>query len=137
MPDVRHFIFESATEERRLLPVMRVIPNLVTKSAHFAEKSIGAPTKIASGRVDGWLALKEWLADENGAPCLRIFRSCRAIIRCLPLLLYDPKNHGDASTEPHEITHAPDALRYFASYFRMPPKGKTVPKNLFRRERAR
>ena len=75
-------------------------------------------TKITPDRIDGWLALKEWLADADGAPRLRIFQNCANIIRTLPLLLYDPKRHGDAATEPHEITHAPDALRYFASFCR-------------------
>lgn len=75
-------------------------------------------TKITPDRIDGWLALKEWLADADGTPRLRIFQNCANIIRTLPLLLYDPKRHGDAATEPHEITHAPDALRYFASFCR-------------------
>lgn len=83
----------------------------------FAEGGVYL-TKIVPNRIDGWLALKEWLADMDGEPRLRIFGQCKNIIRTLPLLLYDPKTHGDASTEPHEITHAPDALRYFASYCR-------------------
>jgi len=28
--------------------------------------------------------------------------------------MHDKKRPGDASTNPHAITHAPDALRYFA-----------------------
>ena len=76
-------------------------------------------TKLSTERVEGWLCLKEWLRpypDENGKRCadIRFFDNCRDIIRCLPLLLYDKSKHGDASTEPHSITHAPDALRYFA-----------------------
>ena len=73
-------------------------------------------TKIIPNRVDGWLSLKEWLADRDGIPKLRIFPACSNLIRTLPLLIYDTKNNGDAATQPHEITHAPDALRYFASY---------------------
>ncbi|MBQ8497152.1 MAG: phage terminase large subunit [Clostridia bacterium] len=88
-------------------------------------------TKIVPNRIDGWLALKEWLADMDGEPKLRIFPNCVNILRTLPLLLYDPKNHGDAATEPHEITHAPDALRYFASYCR---GGMTEDSSLLRRK---
>lgn len=76
-------------------------------------------TRLATERVEGWLCLKEWLkpySDENGnrSADLRFFNNCRDIIRCLPLLLYDKNKSGDVSTEPHSITHAPDALRYFA-----------------------
>ena len=92
-------------------------------------------TKIVPDRVDGWLALKEWLADENGVPRLRIFRDCHAIIRCLPLLLYDARRPGDAATEPHEITHAPDALRYFASFRPTLPHGRTTERKLPQRGR--
>lgn len=73
-------------------------------------------TKLSPSRVDGWLALKEWLAQRDGIPSLVILRNCRNLIRCLPLLQYDSTKTGDVSTEPHEITHAPDALRYFASF---------------------
>ena len=45
---------------------------------------------------------------------LKIMRNCTNLIRCLPLLLHDKKRVGDAATQPHAITHAPDALRYFA-----------------------
>ncbi len=78
-------------------------------------------TKISPERIGGWLCLKEWLAqteDENGAktPKMKIFNRCANLIRSLPALMHDPSKPGDASTRPHEITHAPDALRYFASY---------------------
>lgn len=73
-------------------------------------------TKITPNRIGGWAAVKEWLKpDENGGSKMVIFDTCKNLIRTLPLLLYDEKNAGDASTEPHEVTHAPDALRYFCS----------------------
>ncbi|MBO4429119.1 MAG: phage terminase large subunit [Clostridia bacterium] len=73
-------------------------------------------TKLVPSRIGGWAALKEWLkTDENGESRMVIFNCCKNLIRTLPLLLCDPKNPGDASTEPHEVTHAPDALRYFCS----------------------
>lgn len=37
------------------------------------------------------------------------------LIRTLPLVLHDEKNPDDVAKEPHEATHAPDAVRYFVS----------------------
>lgn len=76
-------------------------------------------TKLSSERVQGWSCLKEWLKvkeDEHGNRFsdMRIMRNCTNLIRCLPLLMYDPSKPGDVAVKPHEITHAPDALRYFA-----------------------
>lgn len=73
-------------------------------------------TKLSTERVDGWLALKEWLNPrDGGVPNMLIMRNCVNLIRCLPQLMYDGKKPGDASLVPHSITHAPDALRYFAA----------------------
>ncbi len=73
--------------------------------------------QVRNGRVDGWLNLKEWFKNvQNGAgqsePRLHIFSNCTELIRCIPLLQHDEKNPSDCATEPHDITHAPDALRY-------------------------
>jgi phage terminase large subunit len=37
------------------------------------------------------------------------------LIRTLPQVQRDEKDPNDVATEPHELTHAPDALRYFCS----------------------
>lgn len=85
----------------------------------------GVPlVKAKADRVAGWFNLKEWLKvypDEIGEPCarLRIFNNCVNLIRCLPALIHDKKNVDDCAKEPHEITHAPDAIRYFVSYITM------------------
>lgn len=84
----------------------------------FAENGVFL-TKLRPNRTDGWMALKEWLKpDANGGVRLRIFRGCENLIRSLPLLMHDKANPADVAVFPHEITHAPDALRYFASYMR-------------------
>jgi hypothetical protein len=55
---------------------------------------------------------------------LKIFSFCTELIKCLPALQTDHLRPSDCSTEPHEITHAPDALRGFAIYRARPtPKG--------------
>lgn len=86
--------------------------------AELAEEAGITFEKAQNDRVMGWLALKEWLrvdTDEFGgrAAALRIFRNCPNLIKSIPLLQFDPKNPNDVSREPHDITHGPDALRYF------------------------
>lgn len=75
--------------------------------------------KADSNRVQGWMALREWLkpVSENGVTTarLKIFENCVNLLRTLPMLQYDKKSVNDAATQPHEPTHAPDALRYWAA----------------------
>ena len=63
-------------------------------------------------RIQGWRLVREYLTSETDSPRLRICESCRELIRCLPSLLYDKNKAEDASSEPHDVTHAPEALRY-------------------------
>ncbi|MEE0928157.1 MAG: phage terminase large subunit [Acutalibacteraceae bacterium] len=78
-------------------------------------------TKSNNDREAGWLAIKELLKlDSNGEPRLKIFNTCRELIKCLPALIRDEKKPTDCATEPHEITHHPDALRYFAVFWWRP-----------------
>ncbi len=85
----------------------------------FAEN--GVPLVRANNdRVQGWYNLKEWLApfrDETGKMCanLRIFSNCVNLIRTLPSVNIDSKNPNDVAGSPHELTHAPDAIRYFVA----------------------
>lgn len=82
-------------------------------------------TKASNDRVAGWLNVKEWLKvkkarnEQTGElkeeSNLKIFSNCTNLIRCLPQLQYDDKNPNDVATEPHEITHITDALRYFCT----------------------
>jgi hypothetical protein len=72
-------------------------------------------------RIPGWREVREWLTpkdtiDQDGNPTKRprifFFDTCRHIIRTLPLLIHDDHDPEDAADEPHEVTHAPEALRY-------------------------
>ena len=76
--------------------------------------------RASNERVAGWLDMKEWLKVYNGhdgqpTAGLRVFSCCPNLIRCIPLLQYDTKQTSDAATTPHEVTHAPDAIRYFCA----------------------
>lgn len=84
---------------------------------YFADEGV-LLTPTSNARVHGWRAVHEWLADitlEDGssAPALQISEACPNLIRCLPALQYDTHNPEDTAKDPHEITHAPDALRAF------------------------
>lgn len=75
-------------------------------------------TKVSSNRVHGWLELKEWLSVYDGedgqkTADLRIFDGCKNLIRTLSSIQCDSANPSDCARTPHELTHAPDALRYF------------------------
>ena len=77
-------------------------------------------TKSENDRVQGWYNLKEWLMpyrDETGKTTanLVIFENCPNLIRTLPALTYSTTNPNDVAVHPHEITHAPDAIRYFVT----------------------
>ena len=90
-----------------------------TKAVLFSERGVNF-TKTSNNREAGWLALKELLADGGSGVRLKIFSSCTEIIKCLPALSVDKIRPTDCATEPHEITHAPDALRGFAIFYARP-----------------
>lgn len=87
----------------------------------FSENGIEL-TRVSNNREHGWLATKEEMkvvADEEGNPTsrLHIFPQCKNLIRCIPALQFDEKKVNDAAVEPHEVTHANDALRYYCVYW--------------------
>ena len=87
----------------------------------FAESGIYL-TQTNNDRIDGWMAMHERLhvfEDEQGVQVakLRIFPQCINLIRTLPQLRYDDKRINDVATEPHELTHGPDAIRGWCVYW--------------------
>lgn len=73
--------------------------------------------KSNNNREAGWLAVADLLkvidVGEGIKECrLHIFSNCLRLIEYLPALQIDEKKPTDCATEPHEITHLPDALRY-------------------------
>ena len=99
-----------------------------TKAALFSEYGVTF-TKTSNNREAGWLALKELIySRDDTPPRLVIFSQCTEIIKCLPALRVDRVRPTDCDTEPHEITHAPDALRGFAIFYTSPSKAETSAK---------
>lgn len=105
----------------------------VPRTETFARN--GLPLNIVrNSRENGWNNMAEWLKiREDGTPRLHIFRTCQELIKCIPQLQYDKHNPNDCDTEPHNITHAPDALRYMldgrpnATYIPPPPREEWEP----------
>ena len=104
-----------------------------SKALLFSEFGVDF-TKTPNDRETGWLAIKELLRIRaNSRPKLHIFRTCTRLIACLPALQYDTQKPNDVANDPHDITHAPDALRGFAIFFARPsPQAQVLSNPVFR-----
>lgn len=102
----------------------------------FMEQEIPL-VKVDNDRINGWQDVHEWLKPRDSRDIitgnktriagLRFFRNCRNAIRCIPMVQYDAHKPNDVASDPHELTHAPDAIRYFCSgrpYAGQPPVTK-------------
>lgn len=77
-----------------------------------AECGMAALLPADNRRVQGWRVVREYLSLREGKPRLFISRECTELIRSMQGLLCDRRRAEDASSEPHALTHAPEALRY-------------------------
>ena len=87
-----------------------------TMAELFAQNGVGL-LKASNNRVQGWMALKEALKpmkNPEDRPGLLICESCKQLFDNLQTIQHSEKDPNDCATEPHDITHAPDALRYYA-----------------------
>lgn len=94
--------------------------------------------KSDNRRDVGALAMKEFLkvyttrdiatGEEVKTSKLKFFKTCHNIIRTLPQLQTDDKDPNKYATEPHELTHAPDALRYYCVMRNIKPEEDNRPK---------
>jgi phage terminase large subunit len=98
----------------------------------FAENGVHL-SKADNDRVQGWYNLKEWLkpySDEQEiiTASMVMTNNCENLIRCLSQIQKDEKDANDVATQPHELTHAPDSIRYFVagrpSPTRIQPQGQ-------------
>lgn len=69
--------------------------------------------KGINDRISGWMQCRERLKfDEEGHPKVYFFNTCKAIIRTLPLLMYDEHKPEDLDSEMED--HPADDFRYWA-----------------------
>ena len=94
------------------------------KSRALLFADAGVPlTKVSRDRAAGWAAIDAWLEPRaDGRPTLTVFANCEGLLHDLPLLQVDPDRPDDVLTEPHDITHVPDALRCLATWFVSPSR---------------
>lgn len=82
----------------------------------MAEAGLVGLVKADDRRVEGWRNMREYLKvfdDGNGRSAkIKIFNTCTELVKCIPLLTHDKHNGEDCAGEPHDITHAPESLRY-------------------------
>jgi phage terminase large subunit len=79
----------------------------------MATAGLAGVTPANNNRIAGWRMIRELLIpDDEGTPRILFFENCLNIIRTLPRLTFDERIPEDVSSTPHELTHAPDALRY-------------------------
>lgn len=68
--------------------------------------------KGINDRIAGWMQVRERLRfDENGFAKMYFFENCKAIIRCMPLMMYDDHKPEDLNTDLED--HSLDDCRYF------------------------
>jgi phage terminase large subunit len=86
----------------------------------FAENGVDL-FRASNNRLQGWHAVKElFKLRSDGKPGLIIFNTCGSLIDSIKCLQHDKTNAEDVSKHPHNLTHGPDALRYFAQTYVLP-----------------
>lgn len=91
-------------------------------------------SKSDNSRVAGWLAMKEWLkvietkdvitGETIKTSRMKIFSNCENLIKSLSQIKKDESDPNDVASEPHELTHSPDAIRYFCIMRQVPSVAK-------------
>ena len=76
------------------------------------EKEALIQTTMAAIRIGDLNAENEYLSKRDKKPSLYICSRCENLITSMQALLCDKSRIEDASSEPHSITHTPEALRY-------------------------
>lgn len=87
-----------------------------TRIESFAAQGLSFE-KSSNDREAGWMQIAEYLriytdAEGRRTARLKIFANCVNLTRTLSAIARDKRNPNDCAREPHELTHAPDALRY-------------------------
>ena len=90
----------------------------------FAECGLNL-TKSNNNIADGVAAMKEYLRHADGGQSrLTILNDCAPeLFNCLRKIQIDKRRPNIYAKDPHELTHGPDALRYYCIYWIINPNG--------------
>lgn len=79
--------------------------------------------KVSRDFPAGCAAVKQWLAQDpkTGTPYMT-FYNVPELWRCMSKIQVDEKNPDVYAKTPHSLTHAPDSLRYFCTWWTSPAK---------------
>ncbi|MBQ2154266.1 MAG: phage terminase large subunit [Oscillospiraceae bacterium] len=92
--------------------------------AETAEKYRVYFTPGDHARVPGWMQCHYRLAfDEGGVPMMYVFDTCKAFVRTVPLMVYDPRRPEDLDTTLED--HVCDEWRYLCMARPLQPARKT------------
>jgi len=84
--------------------------------------------RAENDRAAGHLCIKDCLAPmEDGKPGLLLFDTCSQLFRDMAEIQASPVNPSDCATEPHNLTHTVDALRYYCVSRRLPAPAPCAP----------
>ena len=67
--------------------------------------------------------------DENGVPMMYVFETCRAFVRTVPLMVFDPHSPEDLDSSLED--HVCDEWRYLCMARPIRPVEKPAPKALW------
>jgi PBSX family phage terminase large subunit len=85
--------------------------------------------KADNSRVSGWSAVRDYLSyTSETQPKLKVFSTCKNLIRTLPEMIYSRNNSEDLDTTAED--HALDALRYGIMSNPTNPHTKVKPKTV-------
>ena len=92
-------------------------------AAIFSENDVHL-TKVNRDMFNGCMAMKEHLrVREDGTPKLTfLYGTCDSLIKDLQKIQKDKNKPTVYSKDPHELTHGPDALRYFSTWWTSPAR---------------
>lgn len=125
----------------------RTVDRGVSKAEQFANAGLSL-IKSSNDREAGWLQIKKYLMKSDGTgksegyPRMLIFKSCKYLIKNIPMLQHDEKKVNDVDPDKdHSLTHSPDALRYLCAMYqigtREPEEVKPDPFNLRKPKRMK
>jgi phage terminase large subunit len=114
----------SLTPNNEIMEYTVCSPDLWNKRQESGESGMEIMSKVGlngmisanNSRVMGWRTLREYIkpfeTDSGEDARIKFFPQCINAIKNIPLLQYDDKSVEDAAGSPHEITHAPESIRY-------------------------